>query len=146
VDDKCHVFLKPSEILTKFEFPIDIMCNAYENGSAIDFLAKKAESSADFNLANQIAGDMQAISINKKLRFTESENTVEFNFVDMNGFYAALKDKENLDEEEILIIQTEFLKQRIKFNTLSRLTDEILKEDGITQRGLREAILNVLGK
>jgi hypothetical protein len=39
-----------------------------------------------------------------------------------------------------------FQQQRVKVGVLDRLTDEKLKEDGLTQKGLREAMLAVLGR
>jgi hypothetical protein len=39
-----------------------------------------------------------------------------------------------------------FEEQDIEVGVLDRLTDEKLKEDGLKQGGLREAVLAVLGK
>jgi hypothetical protein len=63
----------------------------------------------------------------------------------MEEFFAALRAR-GCDDEDIGIISDVFQKQRIKVGVLHRLTDEKLKEDGLTQRGLREAVLAVLGK
>jgi hypothetical protein len=48
-----------------------------------------------------------------------------------------------LDDEDILIIQKVFEKQRIKVNVLLSLTDEDLEKYGLEQGGLRKAILAV---
>ena len=64
----------------------------------------------------------------------------------MDGFYEVLQKAKGLDERQIGIIQDMFEKEEIGFEQLPRLTNEKLKEDGLTQRGLWEAILSILGK
>jgi hypothetical protein len=63
----------------------------------------------------------------------------------MEDFYAALE-KFGLEADDIAVIRAVFVEQRIKFWTLASLTDEKLKEAGIKQLGLREAILAFVGK
>jgi hypothetical protein len=63
----------------------------------------------------------------------------------MDDFYAALKEF-GLDDEQVEFIRTVFNEQKIMSQTLPRLTNESLREYGIKQGGLREAILAVLGK
>jgi hypothetical protein len=66
-------------------------------------------------------------------------------YAHMNDFYDAWRSS-GLDDEDILIIQKVFEKQRIKVNVLLSLTDEDLEKYGLEQGGLRKAILAVLGK
>jgi hypothetical protein len=63
----------------------------------------------------------------------------------MDKFYSALQ-KEDLDDVDITGVQNIFEKEKIKASTLPRLTNEKLKEYGLAQGGLREAVLAVLGK
>jgi hypothetical protein len=67
-------------------------------------------------------------------------------FVSIDDFYDALLKDEGLDGDDIAIVKGVFQKEKIKIKQLPRFTDEKLKEAGITQIGLREAILAVLGK
>ena len=62
----------------------------------------------------------------------------------MNDFYDALKEISDWKEEDTLTVKEIFKVQRIKLSQLSTLTDAKLKEDGLTQRGLREAVLSVI--
>ena len=67
----------------------------------------------------------------------------------LEEFFDKLKAEEELEDEDIEIIKKSFNKSKIKFKTLMRtgefaITEATLKEDGITQRGLRLAILEVI--
>ena len=64
----------------------------------------------------------------------------------MEKFYHALAEIEEMDNEEIAIIKSNFIKEKIRVKHLPRLTDEKLKKCGIWQGGLRESILMLLGK
>ena len=66
----------------------------------------------------------------------------------MDDFYTALGNNLGTEKKQrqLDLVRKVFDEQDVEFNTLSRLTDEKLKEVGITQLGLREAILAVLGK
>jgi hypothetical protein len=66
-------------------------------------------------------------------------------FKSMQEFYDALG-AQGSNDSQIAKIRKIFDEQEIGVNVLARLTDEKLKEDGLTQRGLREAVLAVLGK
>jgi hypothetical protein len=80
----------------------------------------------------------------ESLCFKKGENSPR-HFKNMQEFYDALRDND-CDNEDIRIISDVFQKQRIKVKQLQRLTDEKLEKYGFKQRGLREAILAVLGK
>lgn len=56
----------------QFEFPINILCNPKKTDAAIKLMIGKAELMGDANLANQIAGDMQTLSSNKRSRVSSS--------------------------------------------------------------------------
>lgn len=77
---------------------------------------------------------------NERLRTLSPERASAFEFVDIDGFYDASKNQEDLEEEDIAIIKGIFTEHRIKFKTLCRLTDEKLKDSGILKLGLREAM------
>ncbi|EGF76381.1 expressed protein [Batrachochytrium dendrobatidis JAM81] len=70
-------------------------------------------------------------------------------FTTMEEFFGRLKTEEDLDDEEIDIIKDCFTKQKLKIKQLMAtgdlaMTDEKLKEIGISQLGLRTAILAVI--
>jgi len=70
-------------------------------------------------------------------------------FKSMEEFYAALEQKltnPSKKERQMETIMKIFEEQDIEVGVLDRLTDEKLKEDGLKQGGLREAVLAVLGK
>jgi hypothetical protein len=64
----------------------------------------------------------------------------------MDEFYKALERDQRLNENQIKKIRDVLEEQDIVSTVLPRLTDEKLKEYGLKQGGLREAILTVLGK
>ena len=69
----------------------------------------------------------------------------------MTGFYDKLKSEKELDDEDIETIKGCFGKQKIKFSMLMEvgdlaITDGKLEKYGITQGGLRTAILAVIKK
>ena len=66
-------------------------------------------------------------------------------FPGLQAFYDGLKSEEDLEEQDIEIIRGVFDEERIKAKQLLRLTDEILRECGLKQTGLRQAILSLLG-
>jgi hypothetical protein len=66
-------------------------------------------------------------------------------FSNMDEFYRKLGAK-GCTEDDIGIIRNAFDGERIRVGALPRLTDDKLKEYGLKQGGLREAILAVLGK
>jgi hypothetical protein len=68
----------------------------------------------------------------------------EISITDLAGFYQALKSEEELDDDEIKRIEVAFNKEKIRFKNLQRLNNELLKECGIAQMGLRQSILAVI--
>jgi hypothetical protein len=148
VDHK-YVFLKGSGLFNRFEFPINVMCNPNDTEAAIHLLVKRAESMGDCNLANQLAGDFHSLSLNKKRRLSVSSEASGFDCEDMSAFYAALEEKlinPDKREKQLELVKRIFDEQDIEINTLPRLDDGALKEAGISQLGLRIAILSVLKK
>ena len=78
---------------------------------------------------------------------TEDDDIPKFST--MEEIFKALKDEEGLEDEDIALVKEVFVKQKLKFKQLMEtgdlaITDEKLKEDGITQRGLRTAILSLI--
>lgn len=67
-------------------------------------------------------------------------------FATMDEFYDVLKKEVYRSADVDDIIKPVFEPQQIGIRQLPRLTDAKLKEAGILQMGLREAILEVLGK
>jgi hypothetical protein len=65
-------------------------------------------------------------------------------FATMDEFYDSLLST-GLNQNQVDRIRVVFEQQEILVSQLPRLTDAKLEADGITQRGLREAILAVLG-
>ena len=68
---------------------------------------------------------------------------------EMTDFFEKLKTDQDLDEDDVLVIKDCFEKQKIKFKQLMEngdlaMTDSELKDYGITQGGLRKAILAVI--
>ena len=82
--------------------------------------------------------------------YVETEDEISAQkFTTMEEFYETLKNNQDLDDDEVQIIKDRFKEQKIKFKQLMQtgdlaITDEKLKDDGITQRGLRTAILAVI--
>ena len=66
-------------------------------------------------------------------------------FATMDLFYDELKKEVGHSADVDDIIKPVFETQHFGIRQLPNLTDAKLKEDGIIQRGLREAILTVLG-
>jgi hypothetical protein len=67
----------------------------------------------------------------------------------MEQFFHKLKTEQELDDDDIQTIKDCFGNHKIKFKQLTEtgelaITDAKLKEDGISQRGLRTAILSVI--
>jgi hypothetical protein len=68
---------------------------------------------------------------------------------EMEEFFEKLKADEELNDEDVSVIKDVFINQKIKFKQLKAtgnlaITDEKLKDYGITQGGLRTAILSVI--
>ena len=82
------------------------------------------------------------VSIQASVRTSPAEAKT---FTSMEEFYEALR-AVGLNEGQMKKIHNVFEEHDIISTVLPRLTDEKLKEDGLTQIGLREAILAVLGK
>jgi hypothetical protein len=93
----------------------------------MNFAASLDDNTAAINIANFIP------NANKRKRGFES----------MDNFYKALKDYGKKDQQ-IEKIRDVFVEQEIDVTELTTLTDAKLKEDGLTQRGLREAVLSVI--
>ena len=81
--------------------------------------------------------------------YVEEEVKKKEAVVDLNGFYEKLKSEEYLDEDDIEIIKKAFAAQKVKFKQLMgteelAMRDKDLKEYGISQGGLRRAILSAI--
>ena len=86
-----------------------------------------------------------AIIVNQEL---PRKQTVEFT-PKMEEFFERVRTEQELDDDDMGIIKDSFGKQKIKFKNLIAtgdlaMTDEKLKEYGISQGGLRTAILEVI--
>jgi hypothetical protein len=104
------------------------LCDPENSDESLKTLTNFALSVDDKALANWISP-----SLNKRKRRFES----------MDDFYKALKEYGKKDEQ-IEKIKSVLLEQEIDVMELTTLTDAKLKEDGLTQRGLREAVLSVI--
>ena len=67
----------------------------------------------------------------------------------MEGFFTALKEQEELADDEVDLVKATFAAQKIKFRQLMKtgelaITDEKLEKIGIKELGLRTAILSVI--
>jgi hypothetical protein len=62
----------------------------------------------------------------------------------MDDFYKALESIVGWEKEDTEIVKKVFGAQRIKLPQFTTLTDAKLKEAGLTQLGLREAVLSVI--
>jgi hypothetical protein len=67
-------------------------------------------------------------------------------FKSMDSFYEALKQIEDWEDIDTEAVMNVFKEQRVKLSQLSSLTDAKLKEYGLVQGGLREAVLSVIEK
>ncbi|KAJ3321915.1 hypothetical protein HDV06_003781 [Boothiomyces sp. JEL0866] len=93
--------------------------------------------------------DLIADSLYYALTVNEPLPRKQASFSEVEEFFGKLKTKRKLDEDDISIIKECFAKQKIKYEDLIEtgdlaITDEKLKEDGISQRGSRNAILAVI--
>ena len=79
------------------------------------------------------------LNVNEQL--PKKQEVVKFST--MEDFFDKLKSEQLLEDDEVKIIKDVFAYQKIKFMNLKKTTDEKLKEDGIKERGLRDAILAV---
>eukprot|EP00842_Homolaphlyctis_polyrhiza_P001275 jgi/Hompol1/2148/HPOL_005888-RA len=144
-ENRCQAFTSCSGLQDAFDFDIGVICNPRATDAAVEQLIRMAEGTGQSGLFNQITDNSERLSdSNKRSRALIATRTSAFDFVDMNGFYEALKGM-GLDEEEIAIIRAIFDKQHIKFSILPLLTDSDLEKYGIEQAGLRMVILDVLG-
>ena len=75
--------------------------------------------------------------------YVETEDDAPKFSNEMISFFDKLKSEQELEDDEVKIIKGVFAYQKIKFKNLNKTTDEKLKEDGIKERGLRDAILAV---
>lgn len=145
-DNSCYSFTASSGVIDAFDLDVKKICNTSATDLAIELLVTKAEAISEPELATQIANDFGRKSVSsKRVRSLSTDRAVPFAFTDMNGFYAALQNTE-LDETKINQIKRIFENQEIMLSTLGCITHEILKECGISQFGLRNAIMSVLGK
>jgi hypothetical protein len=94
----------------------------------MDFAASLDDNTTARNIANFIPNS------NKRKRGFES----------MDDFYNALETTPNWKSEYSEIFRGVFERQLVMPHQLATLTDAKLKEDGLTQRGLREAVLSVI--
>ena len=67
----------------------------------------------------------------------------------MEGFFTALKEQEDMTDEQVKQAKSVFAEQGIVFKQLMKtgelaITDGEMKEYGISQGGLRKAILSVI--
>ena len=118
-------FRKFSSLL---RFSLDL-CDPGHTDDSLSTLADFALSLDDKALASWIKP-----SSNKRKRGFES----------MDDFYKALQAIIDWEKQDTEIVKNVFEAQRIKLFQLTALTDAKLKEDGLTQRGLREAVLSVI--
>ncbi|KAJ3308090.1 hypothetical protein HDV04_001826, partial [Boothiomyces sp. JEL0838] len=128
---KCF-WLDSTSIRSMLSFTLD-MCDPDQTKDAISELMNFTVSFDDKELANGIG---MSVSGTPKKRKRE--------FQSMDEFYDALKGISDWEEEDTEIVKEVFITQRIKLNQLSTLTDEKLKECGLKQLGLREAVLSVI--
>ena len=108
------------------------LCDPTKTEQALTELMNFAASLDDNTTARNSAS---FITSNKRKRGFES----------MDYFYKALEAIGGWEKEDTEIVKKVFRVQRIKLSQITTLTDAKLKEAGLTQRGLREAILSVIG-
>jgi hypothetical protein len=113
-------------------FSLDL-CDPLKTKEALTELMNFAVSLDENELADNIGMFIPGTSKKRKREFQS-----------MNDFYDALKEISDWEEEDTLTVKEIFKVQRIKLSQLSTLTDAKLKEDGLTQRGLREGVLSVI--
>jgi hypothetical protein len=94
----------------------------------MNFAASLDDNTAAINIANFIP------NANKRKRGFES----------MDAFYTALETTPNWESKYSEIVRGVFNRQLVMPYQLTNLTDAKLKKYGLTQRGLREAVLSVI--
>ncbi|KAI9329733.1 hypothetical protein BDR26DRAFT_872119 [Obelidium mucronatum] len=77
-DNRCYTFLKSSDLASKFELSIDVLCNPLATEAAINSLVRKAETFGDLGLANQLENCAISPANSNKRRATETD-TVDVN-------------------------------------------------------------------
>jgi hypothetical protein len=102
---------------------------------------------------NQICfiDDLQLLKADRRY-YVQTEGSLKDStpkFSTLEEFYKALKDEEGFEVEDVVLVKDVFVKQKLKFKQLMEtgnlaMTDEKLKEVGITQMGLRTAILSLI--
>jgi len=123
----CH-WLDSSNFSSLLRFSLDL-CDPENIDNSLNTLTNFALSLDDKALASWIKP-----SLNKRKRGFES----------MDYFYKSLEAIVGWEKEDTEIVKKVFGVQRIKLSQITTLTDSKLKEDGLTQRGLREAVLSVI--
>ena len=81
--------------------------------------------------------------------YVETEDDYIQKVTTMEEFFERLRTEQEIEDDDLEIVKSSFGKQKIKFKNLIAtgelaLTDVKLKEYGITQGGLRTAILAVI--
>jgi hypothetical protein len=107
------------------------LCDPTKTEQALTELMNFAASLDDNTTARNIAS------------FIPNSNKRKRGFESMDHFYMALKEF-GLDEKQKDKVKAIIEDQEILLKQLTNLTDAKLKEDGLTQRGLREAVLSVI--
>ena len=132
-DNNCYFFDRDS-FASMMQLPLDF-CNPSQTALSLKMLMDIAKDHDDVESAQNIGMFLPGSSLKRKRE----------EFGDMDEFYEALRERGRSDAH-IQIIKKKFEDQLIEASELPRLNDEKLKEIEITQMGLREAILAVLGK
>jgi hypothetical protein len=123
----CH-WLDSSNLSSLLRFSLDL-CDPENIDDSLNTLTNFALSLDDKALASWIKP-----SLNKRKR----------GFVSMQDFYKSLEAIVGWEKEDTEIVKKVFGVQRIKLSQITTLTDAKLKEAGLTQLGLREAVLSVI--
>ena len=116
------------------------MDGMYERIRAMEELEK------DHDYYIEVEGESELVSPSVSTQASVPTSPEVKAFANMEDFYEVLQKDQGLDGDDIKNIEGVFEKEKIKVKQLLRLTDEKLKEAGVSQIGLREAILAVLGK
>ncbi|KAI3632613.1 hypothetical protein MIR68_009719 [Amoeboaphelidium protococcarum] len=132
-DNNCY-FIDRDLFATMMHLPLDLY-NPSQTAESLKMLMDIAKDQDDVESAQNIGIFLSGSSLKRKRN----------KFGDMNEFYEALSAR-GKDARQIGIIRTVFEAQEIGVDELLDLTDGELKEVGVTQLGLRIAILAVLGK
>ena len=108
------------------------LCDPTKTELALTELMNFAASLDDNTTARNIAN------------FIPNSNKRKRGFESMDDFYKSLEAIGGWEKEDTEIVKKVFGVQRIKLSQITTLTDAKLKEAGLTQLGLREAVLSVI--